>query len=193
MQESSPDLCFLAFSALEAHLRKSEIPAATRALAPRVSCPLFVTWHTLVGGEEELRGCIGNLRGLDIHDGVPEYAVIAATEDTRFSPITLKEFQRGELKVDVSLLVGFEPCGPLDWDVGTHGITINYDGYSAVFLPCVAEEQGWDQRTTLLHLLHKAGARVRAVTDEIVSATKCTRFRSSVAHMTYGEYRARCK
>jgi len=191
MLEATPDLCFLAFSALEAHLRGKSVPADAVALAPQVSCPLFVTWHTVAGGEEDLRGCIGNLRGLDLRHGIPEYAVIAATEDTRFQPISLKEFQRGELKVDVSLLVGFEFCAPLDWEVGVHGITINYDGYSAVFLPCVAEEQGWDQRTTLLHLLHKAGARVRAVTDDIIAATKCTRFRSSVAHMTYDEYVAR--
>lgn len=62
--------------------------------------------------------------------------------DTRFSPIKLSELK--DLDVAVSLLVDYEPCSALDWQVGTHGIIIKYKGRSAVFLPEVAEEQGWD-------------------------------------------------
>lgn len=54
------------------------------------------------------------------------------------------------LEVDVSLLVDYElASSPLDWEVGKHGIMIDYKGYSGTFLPEVAAEENWDQRTTL--------------------------------------------
>ena len=44
-----------------------------------------------------------------------------------------------------------------DIKIGTHGIILKKDGHSAVFLPQVASEQGWDLATTLTHLSQKAG------------------------------------
>lgn len=137
------------------------------------------------------QGCIGCLTPLKIQQGIPKYACVAALEDTRFSPVTAGEFDKGDLLVDVSLLVRFTPCDPLDWVVGKHGITIIYEGRSSVFLPCVAEEQGWDQSTTLLHLLHKGGSYVRDVTADVLKRITCTRFESSVEHMTFTEYKQR--
>ncbi len=52
---------------------------------------------------------------------------------------------------------------PLDWEVGKHGIEIEFKDqngkgpYRGTYLPHVASEQGWDQRETLQSLLQKAG------------------------------------
>jgi len=44
-----------------------------------------------------------------------------------------------DLNVAVSLLVKFEDGkDAYDWEVGKHGIIINWDGYNATFLPEVA-------------------------------------------------------
>jgi AMMECR1 domain-containing protein len=41
--------------------------------------------------------------------------------------------------------------------IGRHGMVLELRGRSAVFLPQVAPEQGWDLATTLTHLAYKAG------------------------------------
>ena len=98
--------------------------------------PLFVTYH--IDGDN-LRGCIGNLGGLNIQEGIPKYALIAALNDTRFSPIKKSELPR--LNVAVSLLINYtEAKSALQWEVGKHGIMIDYKGHSATYLPEVAEE-----------------------------------------------------
>ncbi|EFO61440.1 AMMECR1-domain containing protein [Giardia lamblia P15] len=188
---ATKDMCFAAFQSLDDKVH-GRAPRAVDHLIPDVECPLFVTWHTaLHAGDPDLRGCIGCLTPLKIQHGIPKYACVAALEDTRFSPVTAKEFDKGDLLVDVSLLVRFTPCDPLDWVVGKHGITIIYEGRSSVFLPCVAEEQGWNQSTTLLHLLHKGGSYVKDITADVLKRIKCTRFESSVEHMTFAEYKQR--
>ena len=55
------------------------------------------------------------------------------------------------LNVGVSLLVNFTPIAdPLNWEVGKHGIEIEFKApsgtreYSGTFLPEVAHEEGWD-------------------------------------------------
>ena len=66
------------------------------------------------------------------------------------------------MEVEVSLLHTFEHAkNALDWEVGKHGIMIDFsvdeEVFSATFLPEVAEEEGWDQLTTLKYLTRKAG------------------------------------
>jgi AMMECR1 domain-containing protein len=85
--------------------------------------PLFITWKI----KDRLRGCIGNFEGMPLHAGLlicfliisiglKKYAVIAGTQDHRFSPITKNEFPR--LNVHVSLLHSFETCSKWDdWEV----------------------------------------------------------------------------
>jgi AMMECR1 domain-containing protein len=60
------------------------------------------------------------------------------------------------------LLSDFEKIeDPLDWEVGKHGIEIEFKKdtrtYRGTFLPSVAADQGWDQVTTLQFLCRKAG------------------------------------
>jgi hypothetical protein len=99
------------------------------------------------------------------------------------------------LRCDVSLLLHFEECKSWsDWEVGRHGITIDFepDGargrrYSATYLPEVASEQGWDHETTLAELLHKSGYRGKG-TVEVFNQLKITRYQSSKTNMAWAEY-----
>ena len=93
-----------------------------------------------------------------------KYSLISALEDDRFSPIDLRELKY--LTVGISLLVHFTPIhDPLDWEVGKHGIEIEFKAphgsreYNGTFLPEVASEENWDQKTTLEYLVKKAGYR----------------------------------
>jgi len=100
---------------------------------------LFVTW--LKNGD--LRGCIGTFaEDVELGDTLARYSLIAAVQDTRFEPIDESEFP--SLRCEISLLSSFEKIDdPLDWEVGKHGIEIEFkDGktYRGTFLPNVAPE-----------------------------------------------------
>lgn len=113
----------------------------------------FVT--LTIGGE--LRGCIGEIfprRALA--DVVLDHALDAAFNDPRFPPLTAKEFP--EIHIEISALTPPVPVASYpDIEIGKHGMVIELRGRSAVFLPQVAPEQGWDLATTLTHLSYKAG------------------------------------
>jgi uncharacterized protein (TIGR00296 family) len=133
-------------------------------LAPApASAPLFVTWNTLDDDDDDdpsLRGCIGTFEAQPLSEGLPEYALISALHDTRFSPITRAEIPT--LQAAVTLLTDFEPADdPYDWEVGVHGIRLSFHDrgrrYGSTYLPDVAAEQGWSRDETLLSLVRKAG------------------------------------
>jgi uncharacterized protein (TIGR00296 family) len=130
---------------------------------PITSSPLFVTWNKRPSPNSSytLRGCIGTFESQPLPDGLASYALTSALYDTRFRPMTGPELPN--LEVCVTLLTDFETCtqGPLDWEVGVHGIKISFyernRRYSATYLPDVAVEQGWDREETLESLVRKAG------------------------------------
>ena len=152
------------------------------------SYPLFVTWTT--GKEKELRGCVGTFEKDNLEKNLIRYTFISAFKDSRFNPISKDEVKN--LNCEVSLLVQFEKAkSPIDWVVGTHGIDIDFkdqkgNSYSATFLPEVAEEEGWDQKTTLQFLIRKAGYRgsLESVFDNI----EVTRYQSIKKTISYDEY-----
>lgn len=84
---------------------------------------------------------------------------IRAFEDPRFSGITESEIPK--LQCTVSILHTYEKVANVyDWEVGTHGISIDFKEsrhYSATFLPEVAEEQKWTKEQTIKALINKAG------------------------------------
>lgn len=109
-----------------------------------------------------LRGCIGTLearRPLD-HD-VRMHALAAAFQDARFEALREDEFDA--LEIEVSLL---EPSEPLDvgseaealcaLQPGVDGVTLEYRGRRATFLPQVWEQLGSPQ-AFLAALKRKAG------------------------------------
>lgn len=150
---------------------------------PNENCPIFVTYKYTKN--DDLRGCIGNFEPQPLHQQLREYAVVAALEDQRFKPMTLKDLPK--ITCTISLLHSFEPCASWDdWTVGTHGIRIKYRLHRATFLPCVAEEQGWNQEKTLQALLAK-GRYKGEVTPEVLQQVEVTRYQVSTASATLAD------
>jgi AmmeMemoRadiSam system protein A len=134
-------------------------PGPTAALLePR---GVFVTLQTVDPGRPSspptLRGCIGTLRAEDpVHVAVARYARHAAFDDPRFPPLRASEWPR--VRLSVSVLTPPRPiASPEEIVPGRHGVILEHEGRSAVFLPQVAAEQGWDRTILLQHLARKAG------------------------------------
>lgn len=158
---------------------------------PPSSAPLFVTWNTMEDGEPVLRGCIGTFEALDLDEGVAEYALISALQDTRFSPIRKSELPT--LQVAVTLLTDFEEVDDaFDWEVGVHGIRLSFTDrgrrYGSTYLPDVAAEQGWTKEEALWSLTRKAGwTGSRGRWKEL--NLKVTRYQGKKTTLEYAEYK----
>jgi AmmeMemoRadiSam system protein B/AmmeMemoRadiSam system protein A len=106
--------------------------------------------------DDHLRGCIGDIFPCQpLYKSVLSNAINAAFADRRFTPLKKDEFDG--ITIEISALT--EP-GPVssynEIRIGTDGIVLNKAGKSAVFLPQVAGEQGWDLNKTLTQLSLKA-------------------------------------
>lgn len=96
------------------------------------------------------------------------------------------------LTASVSFLSDFEEIdGPLDWDVGKHGIEIEFvvddRTYRGTYLPHVASEQGWDQTEALNSLLRKAGYK-GTLDDVIDKFSLIRRYQSFKFKLDYSDY-----
>ena len=114
-----------------------------------------------------MRGCIGTFGSSKLGNTLQKYSLIAAVQDTRFNPMSHQDLN-SSLRCEISLLSDFEVIqNPLDWEVGKHGIEIEFKGpenshaenkvFRGTYLPNVASEQEWNQQETLMSLLKKAG------------------------------------
>lgn len=114
----------------------------------------FVTLHAADGA---LRGCIGNINAFEpLSRNIARNAQNSAFSDPRFPPLDSDELD--EVTIEISILTPIREVPSYEeFIVGKHGIVISCYGRSAVFLPQVAPEQGWDRETTLRHLCMKAG------------------------------------
>lgn len=104
-----------------------------------------------------LRGCIGHMaEDLPLCRTVGAMALQAAFNDRRFPPLEPKELS--EVELEISVLTPFRRVNSVeDILVGRDGVVLRKDARSAVFLPQVAPEQGWDRAEMLTHLSRKAG------------------------------------
>ena len=175
-------------------------PTYASRLSVTESYPMFVTWNTTSrSGHKSLRGCIGTFEALPLEQGLETYALTSAFEDTRFSPIPAHIIPN--LSSALTLLSDFEECnGPMDWQLGKHGIRISfthrYRKHGATYLPDVAVEQGWTQEETLESLMRKAGWEsqsrrfTRATTKpwEEVRDFRVVRYSGLKASATYSEW-----
>lgn len=152
--------------------------------------------HNQDNFEYDLRGCIGTLAPRQLITALSEFALSSAFKDRRFNPISLHELR--DLRVGVSLLVKYEKCkNCFDWEVGTHGIIINFDisrrgssfgeHYSATYLPEVTLEQRWNQEEAVISLVRKAGYG-GIISDEFLEQIQCTRYQSSKYRTSYQDY-----
>jgi AmmeMemoRadiSam system protein A len=141
-------------SAIQVELDGAQDEVASPIAHLTDACGVFVTLML----NNQLRGCIGCITSFDpLHKTIPYYAVQSATQDHRFSPLTLAELPNVDIKL--SVLTPPSPIGSINEIVlGTHGVIFSYLSFKSVFLPEVATEQGWDLQTMLRHLESKAGA-----------------------------------
>ncbi|MCE5212612.1 MAG: AmmeMemoRadiSam system protein B [Deltaproteobacteria bacterium] len=105
----------------------------------------------------ELRGCIGQIIGTEpLVKLVGAMAIQAAFNDRRFEPLTYDELKNVEIEISV-LTPMKQVSGASDIVVGRDGVVIRKEGHSAVFLPQVATEQGWNREEMLDNLCRKSG------------------------------------
>lgn len=150
---------------LKNSLKKNNEKIDERLLMPLMSLGAlrsngaFVTINTTSG---DLRGCIGNIiSNSPLYQTVASMTKAAAFHDTRFAPVQADELNN--LVLDITILSAPRTVESYqDIVLGKHGIILKKDGHSAVFLPQVALEQGWDLETTLKHLSLKAGLEQNA-------------------------------
>jgi len=114
----------------------------------------------------ELRGCVGRLQPQGtLMRLVSVMSFESAFRDTRFEPVSAGEL--GEIDIEVSVLTpARRVAGPADIAVGRDGIVLRLGDRSAVFLPQVVAEQGWDREQALDNLARKAGLSTGAWRDK---------------------------
>jgi AmmeMemoRadiSam system protein B/AmmeMemoRadiSam system protein A len=146
----------LAFArrSIERFLATETAPLARNA-PPRTQRPqgVFVTLKK----DGELRGCTGRLSAeLPLYQGVGAMALQAAFNDNRFPSLRAGELDR--IEIEISLLSPLTAISrPQAIEIGKHGVRLQKGARSAVFLPQVAVEQGWDRKTMMERLCRKAG------------------------------------
>lgn len=158
-EEEREALLALARATMETHLTRGEQLAlwfASHTPTPTLLAPqgAFVTLHTLP--ERKLRGCIGLLKPLGSLVDTVIHAAVQVLYDPRFPAVRFAEL--ASLEVEISVLSPPQPvAGAGAIRLGEHGVILKKGAHSAVFLPQVADETGWDLETFLSRLAQKAG------------------------------------
>ncbi len=157
-EEDKNELLNLARKTIRYYLDNGKIPSFD-GIGIKVTAPMkekrgvFVT----LTRKGELRGCVGEIFPTrQLYLAVSEQAINSAFMDSRFSPVTKDEFSSLDFEISV-LTVAEKVKSWKDIVIGRDGIILKKDGCSAVFLPQVATEQGWNLEETLSHLSMKAG------------------------------------
>jgi AmmeMemoRadiSam system protein A len=105
----------------------------------------------------KLRGCIGTFSADEpVYRAVIDTAPKAALEDPRFPPLEPSEIP--SVRLGISVLGPPLPLPDAERIViGRDGVILRHGFHRSVFLPQVAEEQGWNVRRLLEQLALKAG------------------------------------
>jgi AmmeMemoRadiSam system protein B/AmmeMemoRadiSam system protein A len=172
--EQKKQLLELARTTVISQVKGEKLPdAATAVPLLKADRATFVTINEPGG---RLRGCIGSIEPQSsLRASIINNAVSAASRDTRFSPVRPDELPG--LHYEVTILSPLVPLTSVkDIVIGRHGLYLEKDGISSVFLPQVPVEQGWDRAAYLSQLALKAGlgpdgwksARLSAFTAEVI-------------------------
>jgi len=154
----------LARDAITHYLKTRQlITSASKDKALSEKSGIFVTLNTMKP-LHELRGCIGFPYPEEtLVDATVKAAVYAATQDPRFPPVSLQEFE-ANVVVEITVLT---PPRPLNLDdrrklpdliqVGRDGLIVEGAGTSGLLLPQVATEWNWNAEEFLTNCCIKAG------------------------------------
>ncbi len=123
---------------------------------------VFVTLNS-VKREPALRGCVGYPQPIEpLAVATIRAAIRSATQDPRFPPVRLEEFQN-DIAVELSVLTPPELISvksALDYAgeiaVGKHGLIVELNGHAGLLLPQVASEWKWDPEEFLSQTCLKA-------------------------------------
>ena len=156
--EDKEKLLILARRSLTHFLQKQQLPRAAELgieISDQIRRPraAFVTLKK----HSQLRGCIGDIFPRQpLYKSVITNAVNAGVNDRRFPRVTVSECS--DMEIEISALTAPAPvASPDDIRIGIDGVVLSKNGRSAVFLPQVAPQQGWDVNTMLTRLSLKAG------------------------------------
>lgn len=143
---------------------ESDMVPLPRGGSPRLlrEAGAFVTLRSRGGA---LRGCVGRI----LPEGplirlVSGMALAAAFADKRFGPLKPKELPGVE--IEVSVLTTPRPIkNPAEIVLGRDGVVLQVGDKASVFLPNVAQEEGWTRDDLLDNLALKAGLASSAWRD----------------------------
>ncbi len=109
------------------------------------NCGAFVSLYN----KEELRGCVGNLKGnKPLYVMVQDMTISAAVGDVRFGDVTPEELP--DINIEISVLTPIQKLTSLDdLEIGTHGVYITNGVQSGTLLPQVAPQRGWNKEELL--------------------------------------------
>ncbi len=156
-EQDKEQLLTLARKTIVYALRTRRVPQASDLgviISDAMSSPraAFVTLKK----NSQLRGCIGDIfPQRPLYKSVIRNAINACVNDRRFLPVTIEECN--DITIEISALTAPEPItSSSDIRIGIDGVVLSKNGRSAVFLPQVAPEQGWDVEQMLTQLSLKA-------------------------------------
>jgi AmmeMemoRadiSam system protein B/AmmeMemoRadiSam system protein A len=167
-EEDKKQLLALARKTMVHFLQKQRVPqpselGVTISEAMRAPRAAFVTLKKVpdpnkVPGPLKpiLRGCIGDIfPRRPLYKSVIANAINAAINDRRFPPVSIAECNN--ITIEISALTAPEPvASPDEIRIGVDGVVLSKNGRSAIYLPQVAPEQGWDVEQMLTNLSLKA-------------------------------------
>lgn len=158
---------------------RDALDGAEFSAAMRERRALFVTLKLVEG--ETLRGCMGTMKSTRrLIDALVDTAPMAALRDPRFPPLTVEELER--VQISISVLTPMQPLQDVDALVpGRHGVELSRGEHRAVFLPQVADEQGWDRVQLLRNLALKAGLDAEAWRTAELSTFEAEAFSEAAA------------
>jgi len=163
--EEGEFLVKLARKAVEEYLKKGSIMKVPKDAPPKFMehCGVFVTLNSLKLGRKELRGCIGfPYPTSPLTQAVIESAINSATQDPRFSSVSLGELDH--IVFEVSVLTPpqlIEADKPMDYPskvkVGQDGLIVERGYYKGLLLPQVPVDWNWNEEEFLCQCCIKAG------------------------------------
>lgn len=153
-------LATLARKSLEYYLKEDKVPELSDlgiSIGDREALKQPRATFVTLKKKSQLRGCIGEIfPHRPLYESVIQNTISSAVHDPRFPPVKLGEAK--DLTISISVLTVPTPVDSAqEIRLGTDGIVLKKNEKSAVFLPQVAPEQGWNLEQTLSHLSMKAG------------------------------------